>query len=134
MIPIPARLAPPSSLCLIVSIIGPGEKLFFLLIDPSMPSRPSDSDPPAAPARPDPAVPGAPRPSFFRIFFSIMLPMFLAVVDQTIVSTALPAIAGSMGGVERISWIVGGDVVAGTTDEPVNKTEGRPLGEGGDTK
>src|SRR3546814_12435280 len=108
MSPNPARLAAPSSCCPIVSMIGPGEKLFFLLTDPSMPSRPSDSDPPAAPAPPDPAAPGAPRPSFFRIFFSIMLPMFLAVVDQTIVSNALPAIDGSLGDVERISWIVVG--------------------------
>src|SRR3546814_11607496 len=84
-----------------------------------MPTRPSDSDPPAAPAPPDPAAPGAPRPSFFRIFFSIMLPMFLAVVDQTIVSTALPAIAGSMGGVARISWIVVGYLVASTIATPV---------------
>src|SRR3546814_3560832 len=119
MSPNPARLAAPSSCCPIVSMIGPGEKLFFLLTDPSMPSRPSDSDPPAAPAPPDPAAPGAPRPSFFRIFFSIMLPMFLAVVDQTIVSTALPAIAGSMGGVERISWIVVGYLVARTIAAPV---------------
>ena len=35
-----------------------------------------------------------------------MLPMFLAVVDQTIVATALPAIAASTGQFERASWIV----------------------------
>ena len=35
-----------------------------------------------------------------------MLPMFLAVVDQTIVATALPAIAASLGSVERVSWVV----------------------------
>ena len=28
---------------------------------------------------------------FFRVFPSLMLPMFLGVVDQTIVATALPA-------------------------------------------
>ena len=39
---------------------------------------------------------------FRSVFPSIMLPMFLAVVDQTIVSTALPAIAASLGGVERV--------------------------------
>src|SRR3546814_2254969 len=83
MSPNPARLAAPSSCCPIVSMIGPGEKLFFLLTDPSMPSRPSDSDPSAAPAPPDPAAPGAPRPSFFRIFFSIMLPMFLRSEEHT---------------------------------------------------
>ena len=49
----------------------------------------------------------APAPSpgrlFLSVFPSIMLPMFLAVVDQTIVSTALPAIAASLGSVERVS-------------------------------
>jgi hypothetical protein len=36
------------------------------------------------------------------VFPSIMLPMFLAVVDQTIVATALPAIAGATGQGELI--------------------------------
>src|SRR3546814_11383319 len=57
-----------------------------------------------------------------------MLPMFLAVCDQTIVSTALPAIAGSMGGVERISWIVVGYLVASTIAAPVYGQLGAPLG------
>src|SRR5206468_6214440 len=48
----------------------------------------------------------AARSLFFRVFPSIMLPMFLAVIDQTIVATALPAIAASLGGVERVSWVV----------------------------
>mgnify|MGYP000995257078 CR=1 FL=1 len=50
---------------------------------------------------------------------SIMLPMFLAVGDQTIVATALPAIAGSLGGVERVSWIVVGYLIAGTVAAPI---------------
>lgn len=48
-----------------------------------------------------------------------MLPMFLAVVDQTIVATALPAIAGSLGGVDRISWVVVAYLVATTIAAPV---------------
>lgn len=48
-----------------------------------------------------------------------MLPMFLAVVDQTIVATALPAIAASMGEVERASWIVVSYLVATTIAAPV---------------
>jgi MFS family permease len=51
------------------------------------------------------AAPGQ-RSLFLRVFPSIMLPMFLAVIDQTIVATALPAIAASLGGVERVSWVV----------------------------
>src|SRR4029450_2273041 len=56
---------------------------------------------------------------FLSVFPSIMLPMFLAVVDQTIVSTALPAIAASLGNVERISWVGVAYLVAGTIAAPV---------------
>ena len=64
-----------------------------------------------------------PKPSpgrlFLTVFPSIMLPMFLAVADQTIVATALPAIAATLGGVERVSWVVVGYLVAGTIAAPV---------------
>jgi len=56
---------------------------------------------------------------FLSVFPSIMLPMFLAVVDQTIVATALPAIAASLGSVERVSWVVVAYLVAGTIAAPV---------------
>src|SRR5215510_12042943 len=56
---------------------------------------------------------------FFTVFPSVMLPMFLAVVDQTIVSTALPAIAANLGSVERVSWVVVSYLVAGTIAAPV---------------
>jgi EmrB/QacA subfamily drug resistance transporter len=48
-----------------------------------------------------------------------MLPMFLAVVDQTIVATALPAIAASIGEVERASWIVVSYLIAATIAAPI---------------
>src|SRR5690348_5609352 len=63
----------------------------------------------------------APTPSqlFRTVFPSIMLPMFLAVVDQTIVATALPSIAASLGNVGRVSWVVVGYLVATTVAAPV---------------
>jgi EmrB/QacA subfamily drug resistance transporter len=63
--------------------------------------------------------PVAQLPAFLTIFPSIMLPMFLAVVDQTIVATALPAIAASTGNVERASWIVVSYLIASTIAAPV---------------
>ena len=48
-----------------------------------------------------------------------MLPMFLAVADQTIVATALPAITADLGGVERISWVVVSYLIANTIAAPV---------------
>lgn len=56
---------------------------------------------------------------FFRLFPSVMLPMFMAMSDQTIVASALPAIAGSLGEVERISWIVVAYLLAATISAPV---------------
>jgi len=63
--------------------------------------------------------PPSPRSLFWRVFPSIMLPMFLAVADQTIVATALPAIASSLGEVERISWVVVSYLIANTIAAPV---------------
>src|SRR5215831_10136786 len=57
--------------------------------------------------------------TFFAIFPSVMLPMFLAVVDQTIVATALPAIAADTGHVERASWVVVSYLIASTIAAPI---------------
>ena len=73
---------------------------------------------PSAPAGQSPAQDTA-RGSFLAVFPSIILPMFLAVVDQTIVATALPAIAGSLGDVDRLSWVVVSYLVATTIAAPV---------------
>lgn len=48
-----------------------------------------------------------------------MLPMFLAVVDQTIIATALPAIAAATGEVERASWVVVSYLIAATVAAPI---------------
>jgi EmrB/QacA subfamily drug resistance transporter len=48
-----------------------------------------------------------------------MLPMFLAVVDQTIIATALPAIAASTGQFERASWVVVSYLIAATIAAPI---------------
>lgn len=57
-----------------------------------------------------------------------MLPMFLAVVDQTIVATALPAIASSLGNVESVSWVVVSYLVTTTIAAPVYGRLGDLLG------
>ncbi len=48
-----------------------------------------------------------------------MLPMFLAVADQTIVATALPSMASDLGEVERVSWVVVSYLIANTIAAPV---------------
>src|SRR5580704_450169 len=71
------------------------------------------------PASAPPFPPRIARPPFLAIFPSIMLPMFLAVVDQTIVATALPDIAASTGKVERVSWMVVSYLIASTIAAPI---------------
>lgn len=60
-----------------------------------------------------------PNASLKRIFPPILLPIFLAVVDGTIVAAALPAMAGAFGDVERVSWVVASYLVASTVAAPV---------------
>src|SRR5580658_2086658 len=59
------------------------------------------------------------KPLFWTVFPSIMLPMFLAVADQTIVATALPSIASDLGEVQRVSWVVVSYLIANTIAAPV---------------
>lgn len=57
--------------------------------------------------------------NFAAVFPSVMLPMFLAVADQTIVAAALPAIASDLGSVERVSWVVIAYLVSTTIAAPI---------------
>jgi EmrB/QacA subfamily drug resistance transporter len=77
---------------------------------------------------PTPGVTPASANLFLTVFPSIMLPMFLAAIDQTIVATALPAIAGSLGDVERVSWVVVAYLVANTIAAPVYGRLGDAIG------
>jgi MFS family permease len=70
----------------------------------------------------------SPRSLFLATFPSIMLPMFLASIDQTIVATALPAIAADVGNVEQVSWVVVSYLVAATVAAPVYGRLGDVLG------
>ncbi len=79
--------------------------------------------------QPQPDTPSSqPDGLFFRVFPSICLPMFLASVDDTIVATALPNIAGSLGDVERVSWVVVAYLMATTIAAPVYGRLGDALG------
>src|SRR5688500_2630250 len=45
------------------------------------------------------------RAEFLKLFVAVFLPMFMAAADQTLLATATPAIAGSLGGLRDSSWI-----------------------------
>lgn len=48
------------------------------------------------------------------IMLSVLSGLFLAALDQTIISTALPKIAASLGGIELLSWIVSAYLLSST--------------------
>src|SRR3954467_8168821 len=53
------------------------------------------------------------------VFGALMLGMFLAALDQTIVSTALPTIVGDLGGLEHLTGVVTSYLVASTASTPL---------------
>src|SRR5215472_13224628 len=71
------------------------------------------------------AVPGGPgEPAFLShkqimvILPGLLLAMMLAMLDQLIVSTALPRIVGDLGGVSHLSWVVTAYILASTVTTP----------------
>ena len=59
-----------------------------------------------------------PHRLFRTIVPPIVLPVFLAAADGTVLATALPAIAASFGEVERLSWLVIANLIASTIAAP----------------
>jgi len=53
------------------------------------------------------------------ILSALMLGMFLASLDQTIVSTALPTIAGDLHGLNHLSWVVTAYLLTSTISTPL---------------
>ena len=60
------------------------------------------------------------------IFGALMLAMLLAALDQTIVATALPTIAGDLGGLDHLSWVVTAYLLATTATTQVGQAR-RPV-------
>jgi EmrB/QacA subfamily drug resistance transporter len=59
------------------------------------------------------------RAEFLNLFAAVFLPMFMAAVDQTLLATATPAIADSLGGLRDASWIAVGYLLAAATIVPL---------------
>jgi EmrB/QacA subfamily drug resistance transporter len=59
------------------------------------------------------------RPRLALVFAGLLLVMFLAALDQTIVATALPTIVGDLGGLSHISWVVTAYLLAQTVVTPL---------------
>lgn len=53
------------------------------------------------------------------VFLALIAAMFVGSLDQTIVSTALPTIAGELGGVDRMLWVSTAYMLASTIMMPL---------------
>src|SRR3954454_16711404 len=53
------------------------------------------------------------------ILSGLLVGMFLAALDQTVVSTALPTIVGKLGGLEHMSWVVPAYLHPATASTPL---------------
>jgi EmrB/QacA subfamily drug resistance transporter len=69
-------------------------------------------------APPGGAVSG-PKREVLIVLPGLLLALILAMLDQTIVSTALPRIVGDLGGVTHLSWVVTAYVLASTVTTPL---------------
>jgi EmrB/QacA subfamily drug resistance transporter len=49
----------------------------------------------------------------------LMVGMFIAAIDQTIVATAIPAIVSDLGGIRYLSWIIVGYLLTSTASTPL---------------
>ncbi len=75
-----------------------------------------------------PAAPPFDRARFRRLFFAVMLPMFLAAVDQTLLATATPVISRELGGLRDSSWLAVAYLLASVVMVPVYGRLGDRLG------
>jgi MFS family permease len=53
------------------------------------------------------------------VTIALMLGMFLAALDSTIVGTALPSIVGKLGGISLYSWVFSAYLLTSTTTIPI---------------
>ena len=60
-----------------------------------------------------------PRREILIVLPGLLLALMLAMLDQLIVSTALPRIVGDLGGVKHLSWVVTAYVLASTITTPL---------------
>jgi len=59
------------------------------------------------------------REQFINLFVAVVLPMFMAAADQTLLATATPVIAGGLGGLRDSSWIAVAYLLAAAVIVPV---------------
>src|SRR5258707_7719171 len=74
------------------------------------------------------SLPEEKKEQFRSAFFHVNPSMFLGALDQTIIATALPAIAGSLGGLSYLAWVVTAYLLAATVAAPLYVRMGDAFG------
>ena len=87
----------------------------------------------APPGTPLPAstrdeAPSFDRARFRRLFVAVMVPMFLAAVDQTLLATATPVISRELGGLRDTSWLAVAYLLASVITVPLYGSFGDRFG------
>lgn len=59
------------------------------------------------------------RHTITLLFVGLMVTQLLASLNQTVLSTALPTIVGELGGVNQMSWVITGYILASTIMMPI---------------
>lgn len=57
--------------------------------------------------------------SILYLFIGLMITMLLAALNQTVLSTALPTIVGELHGVDQMTWVITGYILASTVVMPM---------------
>src|ERR1700756_2299474 len=74
------------------------------------------------------SLPEEKREQFRSAFFYVAPAMFLGALDQTIIAAALPAIAGSLGGLSYLAWVVTAYLLSATVAAPLYGRMGDAFG------
>jgi EmrB/QacA subfamily drug resistance transporter len=69
-------------------------------------------------SRPD-SIPARSNRSIYIAIIGLMLGMFLAMLDNLMLGTALPTIVGELGGINRLSWVVTAYTLATAAATPI---------------
>lgn len=64
------------------------------------------------------SIPHTPAKVLVPLFTGLMLTLLMAAMNQTVLATALPTIVGELNGVEHMSWVISGYIMASTVLMP----------------
>jgi EmrB/QacA subfamily drug resistance transporter len=86
-------------------------------LNPTTPSPAGGARPAPPAARPTSAV--VSQSDLRKVLVGLMLGLFLSALEQSVVTTALPTMAGDLGGASQISWVVSAYLLTSTVVTPL---------------